>query len=137
MNTARVMSMPNMNVKSRSLLVAAALCAGGCSTLPEGKTVEVQGSFPGEVVWEAMGTPRTVAMEREVAAPASQRAMTSHEFPGHPIAGVFVVAEPDRHAANGNGASGADAWFLRELAYTDGVIHTLPVETPSGTLAGR
>ena len=121
-----------MNAKSISLKlslpVAAALLAGGCSTVPAGYGVVVEGDH---VMWEAAGRPKLVRLSQAPA--ASQEVLaTTGEFPGHPIHGVWsapmTVAEELAQAV-----SDTEAAFLRELARSDGGVTADPARTPSGT----
>ena len=127
-----------MNAKSSSLkmslLVAAALFAGGCSTVPAGYTVVVEGDH---VIWEAMGRAKLQRLAESPALPP-QVATTTGEFPGHPINGVWSAPITVTEQPVYDGASAAEVAFLRELARSDGGVAVDPVETPSGTaVAGR
>jgi hypothetical protein len=122
-----------MNAKSSSLklslLIAAALPAGGCSTVPAGYGVAVEADH---VIWEAVGRPKLVRLPQSPAV-SQQTVATTGEFPGHPIHGVWsapmTVAEEPAYV----GVSAAEAAFLRELARSDGDYAGGPVETPSET----
>ena len=122
-----------MNAKSSSLKlslpIAAALLAGGCSTVPAGFGVAVEGDH---VVWEGMARPKLVRLPQSPA--TIQRAVTvTGEFPGHPIHGVWSAPNTVSEQPVAVGMSGADAAFLRELARSDGDTYAGPVETPSET----
>ena len=110
-----------------SLPIAAALLAGGCSTVPAGYGVVVEGDH---VIWEAAGRPKLMRLSQAPA--ASQKVVaTTGEFPGHPIHGVWSA--PMTVSEQPAMVSGADAAFLRKLARSDGDIYAGPVETPSET----
>ena len=122
-----------MNAKSSSLklslFTAAALLAGGCSTVPAGYGVAVEGDH---VIWEAVGRPKLVRLPQSPAA-SQQAVATTGEFPGHPIQGVWSAPITVSEQPVSVGVTGADAAFLRELARSDGDIYACPVETPSET----
>jgi hypothetical protein len=123
-----------MNAKQNSLkalVLASALAVGGCASVPEGYTLVADGND--HVVWEAFGQPK-LAKSPVFPAPAPKVATTTHEFPGHPIYGVWSApAVAEQAPAQGGGTSKADIAFLRELARSDGDATIGPVETPSDT----
>src|SRR4051812_32218335 len=110
-----------MNAKHNSLkalVLASALAAGGCTSVPTGYTLVTENDH---VVWEAFGQPK-VRKSVEFEAPAPRAATTTGEFPGHPIHGVWTApAVAERRAPEqGGGTSATDIAFLRELARSDG-----------------
>ena len=116
-----------------AMLAALTALLPACTTIPEGKTIEIGGDFPGLVMWDGMAGPKLADLPTfEVAAAPAITA--TGEFPGHPIWGAYVAAASAQDAAPAwaHSRSRADIAFLRDMARSDGDVNGESVDAPVG-----